>query len=110
MRKPGPGPIALLLALACSDGGGPPADAVARGRTIYANVCITCHAADPRQDGSVGPAVAGASRELLEARVLHGKYPPGYTPKRPGQAMPPFPFLKDDIDELAAYLAEAAKE
>ena len=41
-----------------------------------------------REDGSVGPAVAGASRELIEAKVLRGEYPPGYTPKRPGGAGP----------------------
>jgi mono/diheme cytochrome c family protein len=98
-----------LLALACSESETPSGDAVERGRTIYNNICITCHAADPRQDGSVGPAIAGSSRELIEARVLRGQYPPGYTPKRASQAMPVFPFLKDNIDDLAAYLAEAAK-
>jgi mono/diheme cytochrome c family protein len=78
------------------------------GRQVYLNVCIACHNGVPAQDGSVGPAIAGASRELIEAKVLRGEYPPGYTPKRPGgAAMPRFEYLADKIDALAAYLAAA---
>jgi mono/diheme cytochrome c family protein len=99
-----------LAALACSRSDpGAAQDAARRGATVYANVCTTCHAADPNLDGSIGPAVAGASRELLEARLLHAGYPPGYTPKRPSHAMPPYPYLEKQIDDLAAYLAEAAR-
>jgi mono/diheme cytochrome c family protein len=94
---------AALLAVACSEG--PPADdATQRGKQVYQNVCIACHNADPALPGSVGPEVAGASRELLEAKILRGAYPPGYTPKRPSQAMPRFEYLKDRIGDLAAYL------
>jgi len=114
---------ACALAIACSDGAGgsapngqaptgesAEADApgrqasIARGERIYQNLCIACHNGDPTQDGAVGPAVAGASHELLEARVIRGTYPEGYTPKRPGGAMPQFPYLKDSIGDLAAYL------
>ena len=52
----------------------------------------------------MGPAVKGASKALLEAKVLHGTYPAGYTPKRPTKVMPPTPALAPDIDALAAYL------
>ena len=104
---------AALFAIACSDGsdttaGGDSAQAAAikRGRQIYQNVCIACHNGDPTQPGSLGPQVAGASRELLEARVLRGEYPSGYTPLRPGQAMPRFEYLKDHIGDLAAYLQQ----
>jgi len=102
----------LLLASAClacpqsSDGGAAKSSAAQRGRQIYENVCIACHNSDPTQPGSLGPQVAGASRELLEARVLRGEYPPGYTPLRPGQAMPRFEYLKDHIGDLAAYLQQ----
>jgi hypothetical protein len=41
---------------------------------------------------------------LLEARVLSTSYPPNYKPKRPTQVMPQFPYLKDDVPYLAAYL------
>jgi mono/diheme cytochrome c family protein len=96
---------AMLLALAgCSGGDAEPETAEARGERIYKNVCLACHAADPSQDGSLGPAIAGSSRELIEARVIHGKYPEGYTPKRNSQAMPKFPHLEPAINDLAAYL------
>jgi mono/diheme cytochrome c family protein len=100
-----------MLAVACSDAPETrnPSPLVEQGRRVYQNVCIACHAGDPTQDGAVGPAIAGASRELLEARVVRGEYPPGYTPKRAGNAMPRFEYLADQIDALAAYLAAAAE-
>jgi len=48
--------------------------------------------------------VKGSSRELLEARVLRGEYPPGYTPKRDTAIMQPVPQLARTIPDLAAYL------
>lgn len=80
---------------------------VERGRRIYMANCIVCHNPDPTKPGSAGPEVAGASPELLEARVLHGTYPPGYTPKRTTKAMVPLPHLASSIDALAAFLAAA---
>jgi mono/diheme cytochrome c family protein len=99
---------ALFGALACSAGEEPKLSPLARqGRDVYQSVCVACHNGDPNRDGAVGPANAGASRELLEAKVLRGEYPPGYQPKRPdSHAMPPLPYLKDQIPALAAYLAE----
>jgi mono/diheme cytochrome c family protein len=75
-----------------------------RGRQVYVSQCTACHAFDPAQAGAVGPAVKGASRDLLEAKTLRGTYPPGYTPKRPTSVMPPQPQLASEIDALAAYL------
>jgi mono/diheme cytochrome c family protein len=75
-----------------------------RGRQIYASQCSACHAFDPSQPGAVGPQVKGASRELLQAKILRGTYPPGYTPKRPTAVMPPQPHLAPEIDALTAYL------
>ena len=91
---------------------GPPASAetrtpeelVAAGRSVYNANCIVCHAMDPRQDGALGPAVAGSSPELIEARVMRAEYPEGYTPKRATRVMVPMPHLKDRLPELAAYL------
>ena len=80
---------------------------VARGRQVYLSVCTACHNADPNKDGSVGPANAGASRALLEAKILRGEYPPGYTPKRPSAVMPRFENLAASLDDLAAFLADA---
>ncbi len=41
--------------------------------------------------------------------MVLGEFPPGYTPKRPGGTMPAFPYLADQIDNLAAYLEAAAR-
>ena len=99
-------------ALACGEAEQPAqADdpAVARGRAVYLSICTACHNADPKLDGAVGPANAGASRELVEAKVLRAEYPPGYTPKRPSNVMPPLPQLAGSIDDLTAFLAASGK-
>lgn len=81
-------------------GGGDPT----KGRQVWLAQCVACHNTDPSKDGPVGPAVKGASLELLEARVLRGQYPPGYMPKRDTKAMPPRPDLAPRLADLAAYL------
>ena len=98
--------VVLLLGstlAACSgqEGLSPEAE---RGRQIYLAQCSSCHSPDPAKDGPLGPAVKGSSRALLEARVLRGVYPPGYTPKRPSAVMQPMPQLASSLDDLAAYL------
>ena len=75
-----------------------------RGRHVYASQCTSCHSSDPAQNGPLGPAVKGSSRELVEARVVRGTYPPGYTPKRPSAIMQPMPNLAGSVDDLTAYL------
>ena len=97
---------AALAALGCGSGEAKPtlSAAAQQGERVYLNVCVACHNGDPNEDGSVGPAHAGASRELIEAKVIRGEYPPGYTPKRAGGVMPKFPYLADQIDDLTAYL------
>ncbi|MEZ4278327.1 MAG: cytochrome c [Myxococcota bacterium] len=76
----------------------------AAGRGVYNANCIACHAMDPRIDGALGPAVAGASAELIAARVLRAEYPEGYTPKRETRVMVPLPHLEPKLPELTAYL------
>jgi mono/diheme cytochrome c family protein len=99
--------LAVVAMIGCSESGAPQlSEAAQRGKAVYLSVCIACHNVDPALDGSLGPANAGASRELLEARVVRGEYPPGYKPKRDSRAMPAFPQLADEIDDLTAYLAE----
>ena len=127
---------AAWLALGCSDGsertagGSSPAPAEGRlaepresspqepdrerlarqGEQTYRGVCTACHGLDPTQAGSMGPAIAGASLELLRAKVLRNEYPPGYTPKRETRAMVALPHLKDELPALAAYLERAAEQ
>jgi mono/diheme cytochrome c family protein len=75
-----------------------------KGKQVWLGQCVACHNPDPSQDGPLGPAVKGSSRELLDARVVRGEYPPGYIPKRPTKAMPPRPDLAPSIPDLTAYL------
>jgi len=84
-------------------------DLVARGERIYNVNCIACHHRDPTQDGGLGPPIAGSSRELVEARVLRGEYPPGYTPRTDTRLMIPLPHLEPEIDALTSFLASRAK-
>jgi mono/diheme cytochrome c family protein len=81
-----------------------------RGRQVYMATCIACHNRDPKLPGSVGPAIAGSSRELVEDRVLHLTYPPGYKPKQPTHKMRALPQLAPYIDDLTAFLDQAANE
>ncbi len=93
--------LAVALALAaCAEDGSP----AARGRQVYLAQCTTCHNSDPSKDGPLGPAIKGSSRELIEARVLRGMYPPGYKPKRGTAIMQTMPQLASAIDDLAAFL------
>lgn len=75
-----------------------------KGRQIWLGQCVACHNPDPGKDGPIGPAVKGASQDLLAARVVHATYPPGYKPKRETKVMPPRPDLVASIPDLAAYL------
>ena len=80
------------------------AELAAKGRGIYMANCIACHNVDATKDGALGPAVAGASLELLEARVIRGDYPAGYIPKRDTRVMVPLRHLERNLGELVAYL------
>jgi mono/diheme cytochrome c family protein len=75
-----------------------------RGKQIYLAQCIACHNPDPSKEGPLAPPVKGASQELLEARVVRGTYPPGYTPRRETSLMQPMPQLAPAIPHLTAFL------
>lgn len=80
------------------------AQLVAQGQKVYKSNCTACHNMDPNKKGSLGPAIAGSSEALVEARVVHGTYPPGYTPKSDSRLMVAMPYLAKDVKALAAYL------
>jgi mono/diheme cytochrome c family protein len=91
-----------VLACGCSESTSDPL--AARGRQTYLAQCTQCHNPDPAQAGPVGPSVKGSSRELLEAKILRGTYPPGHKPKRPTSIMPVQPAVGPEIPALAAFL------
>jgi mono/diheme cytochrome c family protein len=96
---------ALALAVAvggCTESGLSPS--AERGRQIYLAQCTACHNTDPSQPGTIGPPVKGSSRDLLEAKILQGTYPSGYTPKRPTKVMVPMPQVAPELAALADYL------
>jgi mono/diheme cytochrome c family protein len=95
---------ALVFAASCE---GKKVTPVERGRVIYMSNCVVCHNPDPNLPGSQGPDIAGSSRELVEDRVLHLSYPPGYTPKRKTHAMRAIPTLAPEIDNIVAFLQAA---
>lgn len=78
--------------------------AIQKGKAVYQSGCIACHNLNPRLDGALGPAVAGSSLELLEARLLRAEYPAGYTPKRSTKQMVALPQFKNDLPALFKYL------
>jgi mono/diheme cytochrome c family protein len=101
------GVVFCAIALAACSERGEVQTPAQRGEQFYRNVCTTCHGIEPDQDGVIGPAIAGASLELIEAKVLRGVYPPGYQPKRNTKTMPPLPHLKQHVADLAAFLQAA---
>ena len=97
-------PVLLLSSCTKSAPEKPLSALEAQGKSVYVANCIACHNPDPRLVGSVGPDVAGSSLELLQARILHQAYPPGYKPKRASGLMPKLEFLEKDIPAIHAYL------
>ncbi len=77
-----------------------------RGKTVYLANCAVCHNANPKLDGSLGPAIFGSAKELLEARVLKAQYPEGYKPKRDSKLMQALPHLEKDIGALVEFLSK----
>lgn len=111
MRLDGAGVLMLVACMislaACSKS--EPQSSVEIGRQVYLVNCTQCHNPDPAKPGPLSPDIAGSSRELIADRVLHLTYPPGYKPKRATHTMTAMPQLASKIDDLTAYLDEAAK-
>ena len=81
-----------------------PEQLVARGKLIYAQNCISCHNVNPKEAGTVGPALLQDSQEVLRFKIVGGASPAGYKPQRSTAIMPLFPQLEKEIPAIEAYL------
>ena len=76
----------------------------AKGKAVYYANCTSCHNYNPKKAGSIGPDIYGSSIKLLKNKVLYGKYPNNYKPKRVIGVMPLYPHLNKQISNLHAFL------
>ena len=77
---------------------------IEKGRTVYFANCVSCHNNNPKKPGSIGPAVYGVSIDVLTQKLVSGKYPENYIPKRKSKIMPLMPHLNSKISNLYAFI------
>ena len=77
---------------------------IEKGRMAYFANCVSCHNNNPKKPGSIGPEVYGASIDVLTQKIVFGKYPENYSPKRTSKIMPLMPHLKKEISNLHAFI------
>ena len=77
---------------------------IEKGRMVYFANCISCHNINPKKSGSIGPEVYGLSIDVLTQKIISGKYPENYRPKRPSKIMPSMPHLNKEISNLHAFI------
>ena len=77
---------------------------IEKGRMVYFANCVSCHNNNPKKPGSIGPEVYGVSIDVLTQKIVSGKYPKNYRPKRPSKIMQPMPHLNKEISNLHAFI------
>ena len=77
---------------------------IEKGRMVYFANCVSCHNNNPKKPGSIGPEVYGVSIDVLTNKIVSGKYPEHYRPKRPSKIMPTMPHLNKEISNLHAFI------
>ena len=75
-----------------------------KGRMVYFANCVSCHNNNPKKLGSIGPEVYGVSIDVLTKKIVSGKYPGNYRPKRTSKIMPSMPHLNKEISNLHAFI------
>ena len=84
-----------------------------KGKTIYLSTCIKCHNKDPNVKGAIGPEVVDAPLEIMQHKVMTGRYPDvlpeGFVPKRKTKQMTKFPQLAQDVPSIHAYVQSLKK-
>ena len=77
---------------------------IEKGRMVYFANCVSCHNNNPKKPGSIGPEVYEVSIDVLTKKIVFGKYPENYRPKRTSKIMPSMPHLNKDISNLHAFI------
>ena len=77
---------------------------IEKGRMGYFANCVSCHNNNPKKAGSIGPEVYGVSIDVLTQKIVSGKYPENYIPKRTSKIMPSMPHLNKEISNLHAFI------
>ena len=77
---------------------------IEKGRMVYFANCVSCHNNNPKKPGSIGPEVYGVTIDVLTQKIVYGKYPENYRPKRPSKIMPSMPHLNKEISNLHAFI------
>ena len=77
---------------------------IEKGRMVYFANCVSCHNNNPKKPGSIGPEVYGVSIDVLTQKIVSGKYPENYRPKRASKIMPSMPHLNKNISNLHAFI------
>ena len=77
---------------------------IEKGRTVYFANCVSCHNNNPKKPGSIGPLVYGVPIDVLTEKIVSGKYPENYRPKRTSKIMPLMPHLNSEILNLYAFI------
>ena len=78
--------------------------AIEKGRMVYFANCVSCHNNNPKKPGSIGPEVYGVTIDVLTQKIVYGKYPENYRPKRPSKIMSSMPHLNKEISNLHAFI------
>ena len=77
---------------------------IEKGRMVYFANCVSCHNNNPKKPGSIGPVVYGVPIEVLTQKIVSGKYPENYRPKRKTKIMPLMPHLNREISNLNTFI------
>ena len=77
---------------------------IEKGRMVYFANCVSCHNNNPKKPGSIGPVVYGVPIDVLTQKIISGKYPENYRPKRTSKIMALMPHLNSEISNLYAFI------
>ena len=77
---------------------------IEKGRMVYFANCVSCHNNNPKKPGSIGPEIFGVSIDVLTQKIVSGKYPENYIPKRTSKKMPSMPHLSKEILNLHTFI------